>query len=403
MKTMTVFAFLMACALAAPVQSAELTRAAAAQLARDPARLAEFVAKLPKVELHRHLEGAIRPETFIAVATKHGITLPAMTVEGLTPLVMMTSNDHTLADFLAKFKVISQIWVSYDVMEEISAQCVRDCHAEGVRAVELRFAPNSMARLKSLDPRKVTEAVIRGVRAGEKETGVVVSLTIVIPRYLPPATGLEIEALTREFVARGAAEFKQVRFGKDAPLAFGQVNGIDLAADEARFPPEPFVPVFQKAEADGIHRTVHAGEALGPESVKVALDGCHAERIGHGVRVMSDVELTARIVKTGVPLEMCPTSNVQTGAVASFAEHPLKKFLDLGGHATLSTDDPGVCGTDMNTECRIAVEKLGCDPLDLENMMLNAADAIFLPPELKGALKSRIKDELAVLNAGLAR
>ena len=360
-----------------------LSRSIAERVQRDPALLDSVIHRMPKVDLHRHLEGAIRAETFLAVAAKYGIELPATTVETLRPLVSMTENDHTLSDFMTKFKTISKIWVSLPVVEEISAQCVRDAAAEGCIGVELRFAPTSIARLKTLDPAQVTEAVIRGVRAAEAETGTVVSLVVIVPRYEKLDVAAKIEALAADFGRRG------------------EVVGLDLAADESKFPPGPFAPIFQQAAKDGLHRTVHAGEALGPESVQVALDDLKAERIGHGVRVFSDPALVDRIVKSGIVLEMCPTSNVQTGAVGSLAEHPLKKFLDMGGRATVNTDDPGVCSTDLNREYRVAAAQLGLSIADLETLSQNAAEGMFLSPEKKTALLAKLRARLAELNASL--
>jgi adenosine deaminase len=290
------------------------------------------------------------------------------------------------------------------VMEEISKQCVLDAHGEGIVALELRFAPNSMARLKNLDPGKVIEAVVRGVQAGERETGVVVSLVVIIPRYLSPEIGMQIEALARDHVNTGAAASPKSTKTTKSPKrpSFGRVIGLDLAADEARFPAPPFAPCFQAAEKDGLRRTVHAGEALGPESVIAALDLCRAERIGHGVRSFADPALVERLVKNGTVLEMCPTSNVQTGAVASLAEHPLKRFLALGGKATINTDDPGVCATDLNREFLIAARDLGLSLADLETCVLNAADAIFLPPAVRGAVRAAIHRRMDALNRELS-
>lgn len=369
--------------LAAMAAPPALSRAAQERVQRDPALLESVIRRMPKVDLHRHLEGAIRAETFIAMAAKHGIELPATTVEALRPMVSMTANDHTLADFLAKFKVISKIWVSLEVVEEISAQCVREAHAEGCIAVELRFAPTSIARLKGLDPKQVTEAVIRGVRAAEKETGVAVGLVIVVPRYEKLEVADRIEALAAEFAKRG------------------EVQGFDLAANEAQFPPAPFGPVFRQAAKDGLRLTVHAGEALGPESVRVALDELQAERIGHGVRLFADPALVERVIRKGVVLEMCPTSNVQTGAVGSLGEHPLRKFLEMGGRATVNSDDPGVCSTDMVGEYLVAARQLGLSLSDLETISRFSAEAIFLPPGRKAILLRTLAARLSELNASL--
>ncbi|MDQ7821532.1 MAG: adenosine deaminase family protein [Candidatus Eremiobacteraeota bacterium] len=385
-------------AQAAPAaDTIELSGAAPREGEKGTSSLSDTIKKLPKIDLHRHLEGSLRPETIIRMAGKYGISLPATTADTLKPYVCITEKDKTLGDFLSKFSPISELFVNTDAIREISTECVRDAKNENIRAMELRFSPMSMARKGKLDLKKVMDAVIQGVRQGEKETGIMVSLTVIIPRHKGAETGKMLEDLAEEYLKSGSVAACEGE-PPQASGGYGRVNALDLACDEAQYPPDPYVPVFIESENDGLHRTIHAGEARGADSVRTAVEECHAERIGHGVRAFEDPALVQDLIKKGIVLEMCPTSNVQTGAVLSLESHPLKKFHDGGGKATINTDDPGVCDTDLNKEYEKALTRMGCTMEDLKSMILVAADAIFLPPPLKAALKESIKAELQALN-----
>jgi adenosine deaminase len=386
-----------------PQDCIELSQEKARAVEGNQALLEKTVKSLPKVDIHRHLEGAIKPETVLAIAEKYGIELPANTLEELKPHVCFNSNDKSLLDFLKKFTVLSKLFVNTDAIREISTQCVRDAKEENVRAMELRFSPVSMAKAGNLDFRNVVDAIIEGVREGERETGITVSLTTIIPRNKGPQLGKELEILTRDYVEKGRLNYNLENPDESVtlPSVFSQVTAIDLANDEANFPADPYAPVFQESKADGVHRTLHAGEARGAESVRTAIEHCNAERIGHGIRAFEDPALVEMIIKGGIPLEMCPTSNVQTGAVDSLANHPLKKFYDMGGKATINTDDPGVCDTDLNKEFMKAITGIGCSLRDVENMTVFAIDAMFLPAPIKAALRSSIIADINRVNRNL--
>ena len=269
-----------------PADKIELSQEQCDKVEKNPQLLKEVIDKLPGVDIHRHLEGAIKPKTALRIAEKYGIELPAKTEEGITPYFCVTDKDKTLLDFLGKFKTIAKLWVSTDAIKEISTQCVLDAKDENIKAMELRFAPTSMAVEKNIPLKDVMDAVIEGVKEGEKQTGITVGLTLIIPRHKGVELGNELEQLTERYVKDGKVKFEE-ETSKPAggqKKGFGYVTSIDLACDEANFPPDPYAPIFIESENDGIHRTLHAGEARGADSVRSALDKCHAERIGHGVR-----------------------------------------------------------------------------------------------------------------------
>jgi adenosine deaminase len=381
----------------------ELSRDTCEKVEKDPALLMNTIRQLPKVDLHRHLDGAIRPETILRIAQKYGIELPADTAEGLKPFVCVTDKDKDLADFLKKFDIIGKLWVNTDAVREISRQCVLDAKEENIKAMELRFSPEIIAYTANLGLREIMDAVIEGVREGEKETGIIVALTSVIPRHGGPENAMKLEELTNEYVKKGALTVdEQNPEEKDIfKKGFGRFTSIDLACNEAQFPADPYAPVFEKSKNDGISRTLHAGEARGAESVKTALDDCHAERIGHGYRAFEDPALLKRLIEEKKTFEMCPTSSIQTGAVKSLKSHPLKPLIDMGGRGTINTDDPGVCDTDLNKEYAKAITEMGCSLRDVENMIVYAVDAMFLPPPIKLILHRYIVDDLARINRKL--
>jgi adenosine deaminase len=386
-----------------PSDRIELSKDKNDKVGKDPALLMDTIRQLPKVDLHRHLDGAIKPETILRIAKAYGIELPADTAEGLKPFVSVTDRDKDLADFLKKFDIIGKLWVNTDAVKEISRQCVLDAKEENVKAMELRFSPEIIACTANLGLREIMDAVIEGVKEGEKETGIIVALTSVIPRHGGPENATMLEELTREYVKKGTLSIEQQNIGEKNILknGFGQFTSIDLACNEALFPADPYAPVFVKSERDGIDSTIHAGEARGADSVKTALDDCHAKRIGHGYRSFEDPEVLKRLIDNKVTLEMCPTSSIQTGAVKSLESHPLKTFYDMGGRSTINTDDPGVCDTDLNKEYAKAVTRMGCSLSDVENMIVYAVDAMFLPPPMKAILHGYIVDEIKRVNSSL--
>lgn len=359
----------------------------------DNSKLKELIRLMPKVDLHRHLEGAIRPETIINIAKKYNISLPSYDIEGLKPYVQVTEKDKSLLDFIKKFDVIGKVFVNIDAIREISEQCVADAKKENIKAMELRFSPLYMASLNGLDLHEVVDAVIDGVKRGEEKYGIKTGLVMICERQMGPDKAKLIEDLAEEYRDISLLPYQADSDKPSVPGLKKGILGIDLANDEFHFPPGPYAEVYREAEREHLHRTVHAGEALGSESVKTAVSDCIAERIGHGVRAKEDPELVKELAEKGITLEMCPTSNVQTQAVTDFSTHPLKEFFDIGLKVTINTDDPAVCDTDLNKEYEWAVTKMGCSIGDIIRMDLNAVNALFLPLHDKKQLRNEFEEE----------
>jgi len=324
----------------------------------------------PVVELHRHLEGNVRTETVLDLARRHRLPLPADTVEGLRPHVQVLEPTADLVGFLARFALLQRVMADLDAVRRIVRENVEDAAAEGIDHVELRFSPAFMGEVHGLDPRAVAEAVCDAAAEAREAVGTGVALIGIVSRqYGPDAGWREVEAA---IACRDRG-----------------VVALDLAGDEAGFPGELFVDHFRRARDAGLRVTVHAGEAAGPESVRQAIDGLGAERIGHGVRAVEDPALVDLLAERGIPLEVCPTSNVQTSTAPSYRAHPLPELLARGVAATLNTDDPSISAIDLPHEYRVARDEIGLGEEELATLQRNALAAAFLDDDERRALRER--------------
>jgi len=321
----------------------------------------------PLVELHRHLDGNVRLETVLDLGRRHGIDLPAWTTEELRPYVQVTERVPSLLAFIAKFGVLRKVVVDYDAVRRIVRENLEDAAREGIDYIELRFSPYFMGEEHGLDTMRVVEAACDALEEARGRVPVRAKLIGIISRHYGPETAwIETDAAIR-CRDRG-------------------VVALDLAGDEANFPGELFVDHFRKAREAGLRTIAHAGEAAGAASVRQAVLGLGAERIGHGIRCIEDPAVVDLLAERGIALEVCPTSNVHTSTVASYAVHPLPALLRRGLAVTLNTDDPSISGIDLAHEYRIAVDELGLSEADLRRMQENALAAAFLTADERTAL-----------------
>lgn len=320
----------------------------------------------PLVELHRHLDGNVRLDTVLELARQHGISLPTWNREELRPHVQVMSTEPDLLGFLAKFALLRRVFVDYDAVRRIARENLEDAVREGIDAIELRFSPYFMAEEHRLDPFGVTEAICDALEESA-DLPVKAKLIVILSRHYGPEIGeLELEAALR-YRHRGVVAF-------------------DLAGDEANFPGALFVDHFRRAREAGLHITVHAGEAAGAESVRQAVLELGAERIGHGVAAAGSRETLDLLAERGIAVECCPTSNLQTSTVADYRSHPLRRFLEHGLAASISTDDPSISGIDLEHEYRVAGHEIGLSPAQLRALQENALATAFLTPEERSSL-----------------
>lgn len=326
--------------------------------------------RLPILDLHRHLEGCVRLETMLELAAQHRLKLPGATVEELRPHVVIPGQLTGLMEFLNRLMWMIHVLADVNACRRIAREAVEDAAREGLDYVELRFSPGFMARPHGLDPTAVVEAVIDGVRAGERETGVMTRLIGIMSRtYGPEACREELEAL----LAHRAS-----------------IRALDLAGDEGRWPGELFADHFRRGRDAGWQITVHAGEAGGAHNVRYAIEQLGATRIGHGIRATEDPALLELIRERGIGLEVNLTSNLQTATVASLSTHPLAQFLGKGLRASINTDDPVISGIDLNYEFEVAAPAAGLSAALVRQAQENALATAFLSAGERAELLQRV-------------
>ena len=322
---------------------------------------------LPLCELHRHLDGAIRLETILELAEQHGIALPADNVEGLAPYVHVDESAPGLMAFLARFEHMTAVLVDADACRRVAYENVEDAKLEGIDYIELRYSPWFMAETHGMHPAEVMEACADGIRAGERDTGVRANIIGILSRTYGADICLQ--------------ELDAILAHRDHIVA------VDLAGDEAGFPPHLFKEHFRRVRDAGLHVTVHAGEADGPQSVWSAIKDLGAERIGHGFRSIEDPALVDYLAEQGIGLESCPTSNLHTRTVDSYTSHPIKQLADSGVKFCLNTDDPGISNIDIAHEYEVAAPAAGLTSQQVRQSQLDGLEMAFLSADEKSALR----------------
>lgn len=320
----------------------------------------EFLQAMPKIDLHRHLEGSLRLETLLTVVRDFGLDVPAANLEDLRPLVQVTNDPPGHELFLNKFQILRHFYRSPEIISRLAYEAVADAALDNVRYLELRFSPQALARVRRFDLAEVTDWVMTAVQQASRDYQIQVGLIITLVRHESVRQAYQVARIAYERAGRG-------------------IVGIDLAGDEVNFPPTPFTPIFKTARELGLGITIHAGEWAGAEGVRQAIEELYADRVGHGVRAIENSGVLRLLQERRIALEVCLTSNVQTGVVHSVSQHPLVDMLDLNLSATLNTDDPSVSNLTLTDEYDVAVRNLGLTYECLRLMLLNAARAAFLP------------------------
>ena len=354
--------------------------------------IAERVRRAPKVLLHDHLDGGLRPQTIIDLAPA-GHVLPAMEAEALRGWFEESANSGSLERYLETFDHTVAVMQTSDNIARVARECVQDLAADGVVYAEVRYAPEQHLE-GGLSLTDVVEAVRDGFADGAARAAAD-GQHIVVRQLL---TAMRHQARSREI-----AEL-MVAFRDDG------VVGFDIAGAEAGFPPTRHLDAFEYLQRENAHFTIHAGEAFGLPSIWQAIQWCGADRLGHGVRIIDDVTIAADgtatlgrlasyVRDTRIPLEMCPSSNLQTGAATSIAEHPIGVLKDLGFRVTINTDNRLMSGTSMSREMSLLVDAFGYSMADLRWFTINAMKSAFLPfDERLAIINEVIKPAYAVLD-----
>lgn len=337
--------------------------------------------KLPKVDLHVHLDGSVRPQTIADLAKDQGVELPISEGEDLLPYIQVSEECGSLTDYLSKFDFVVPFLQSEVALERVAYEIVQHSAEQNCRYVEVRFAPQ-LHRRKGLSVEDSIRSVVEGLRRGEEDYGVKAKVIAICMRNHSCEENLEVVEAAGKFIGKGIA-------------------AIDLAGDEAAYPPQLFREVFAASRAKGIPVTIHAGEAGGADNVYEAVTHLGAVRIGHGVRLKENPAILDMIRKRRVPLEMCPVSNIQTKAVSGWDAYPIREYFDSGVMVTINTDNPSVSGTNITKEYEMIAEKFGFSLEEIAALIMNGVEASFLEGEEKLALKREFHRQLKELGIDL--
>jgi adenosine deaminase len=344
-------------------------------LLRDDTEPLNKYFSLPKVELHRHLEGSLRLTTMLDIARLHGVTVPDSTFN-LSGLVQVQDQDPmTFTNFLDKFKTLRLFYKSPDVIHRVTREAVEDAAKDHVRYLELRFTPVALSRAEGFPLHDVMDWVTASANEAAKDYKIKVGLIASVNRHESPELAEQVAWLAADHIKDG-------------------ILGMDLAGNEAEFKSDSFYGIFKEAKQAGLHLTIHAGEWGPAVNVREAIENLGADRIGHGVRVMEDESIAALARDRGAVFEVCVTSNFQSGVVKSLGEHPLPRMLAAGLQVTINTDDPSVSRITLSHEYQDVCEELKV-PMDmLKKSILLAAQASFLKEDEKKQLVDSLKKEL---------
>ncbi|MBC9733643.1 adenosine deaminase [Nocardioides marmotae] len=354
----------------------------------------EQVRRAPKVLLHDHLDGGLRPQTIVELAAECGHELPVDGgAEELGRWFAESADSGSLERYLETFDHTVGVMQTASALTRVARECVEDLAADGVVYAEIRYAPEQHVE-GGLSLDEVVAAVEQGFEEGCAAAGDRIVVRQLLTAMRHQARSMEIAELAVAWRDRGVA-------------------GFDIAGAEAGYPPTRHLDAFEYLQRENSHFTIHAGEAFGLPSIWQAIQWCGADRLGHGVRIIDDItvaedgtielgRLAAYVRDKRIPLEMCPSSNLQTGAAASMAEHPIGLLKQLRFRVTINTDNRLMSGTSMTQEMALLAETFGYGLRDLEWFTLNAMKSAFLPFDQRLELiSSVIKPGYAALAGGV--
>ena len=333
-----------------------------------------FFEQLPKTDLHVHLDGSLRLSTIIELANEYKVELPSKNPAELSEAMNLGKNCGSLVEYLRAFDVTLRVLQHREALYRVAYELAEDAAKENVRYMEVRYAP-MLHTQKGLRLTTVVEAVLSGLRQAQENFGIESNLIICGIRNVSAASSLEMAELCVAYKGRG-------------------VVGFDLAGAEYDHPAKHHRQAFQLVRDNNINVTIHAGEAYGPESIAQAIHQCGAHRIGHGCRLRENGDLLHYVCDHRIPLECCPSSNVQTGAVPSLASHPLKLYLDLGLRVTINTDNRLVTDTTVSKELWLCHSEMVMPLADIKSVILSGFKSSFLPFHIKQSYLRHVAQDL---------
>ncbi|OQY24853.1 MAG: adenosine deaminase [Anaerolineaceae bacterium 4572_32.2] len=331
---------------------------------------------LPKVDLHRHLEGSLRLRTLAEIAQEHGIDLPSYDIKYLRRFATVTTDERLdFQNFLTKFAFLQRFYPTQAAVERVAYEAVADAVADNIKYLELRFNPAAPTREQDFSLDQVVTWVCGAVARAQCDCEISVNLILQIDR-------------------RGSLDMASRIV--DIALAHRDegIVGLDLAGYEVAYPARRFADIFHRAAQEGLGITIHAGEEGGSENVREAIELLGANRIGHGVRSIENSEVVQLLRERGVTLEVCPTSNLQTAVVSRFGAHPLPDLLALGLRVTINTDDPSISDTTLTDEYMVAMMAMGMTLKQIKHTIMVAVEDSFQPPDERQRLAEWFRKEM---------
>jgi adenosine deaminase len=340
----------------------------------------EFLQRLPKTDLHVHLDGSLRLHSILELAEQQGVRLPARDVDELRQVLHVGQICDSLVSYLSAFETTLSVLQTEDALYRAAYELAEDAAAENVRYMEVRYSPILHTR-KGLRLTAVVEAVIQALNQAQKDFGIDSGVILCGIRSISPASSLEMAQLAVAYKNHG-------------------VVGFDLAGAEFNYPAKAHKDAFQLILKNNINCTAHAGEAYGPESVAQAIHYLGAHRIGHGVRLREDGDLLNYVNNHRVPLEVCPSSNVQTGAVPAIDQHPIRFLYNFGVRVTVNTDNRLITDTTVSKELYLVHRHLGFNLDEIRQLIIWGFKSAFLPFHVKQRALRSVGEELRRLCDG---
>ena len=338
-------------------------------------RTRAFYRDLPKVDLHRHLEGSLRLSTIIEIARAKKFDLPHADRNKIQKLVQIQNGEpHTSANFLTKFATLRLYYRSPEIIRRITREAIEDAARDNIRYLELRFTPVALSKAEGYTKGEVMDWVIESAAEAAQDFNLPTRLIASVNRHECLSLAEEVVQAAVDRIDRG-------------------IVGLDLAGDEANYPGLEFAPLFREAQEAGLHLTIHAGEWGGAANVLDAIEKFGASRIGHGVRVMEDPDVIEIARERRITFEVCPTSNVQTGVTTAHRSHPLKEMIRQGLHVTINSDDPGISNIVLSDEFEIAGETLNISAEDLHRSNVQALKCAFLDKDISKIFTADLEQE----------
>ena len=332
---------------------------------------------LPKVELHRHLEGSLRLDTMVEIAKQHGITIPEDVLRLSTLVQIQEEDKFTFQNFLSKFNTLRLFYRSPDVIHRITREAIEDAARDNVKYMELRFTPVALSRAERFPLQDVIDWVMTSAQDAARKHNMIVRLIASVNRHESAELAEQVAWITAQYIEDG-------------------IVALDLAGNEAEFSSQPFYGIFKEARQAGLHVTIHAGEWGPALHIKEAIEDLGAERIGHGVRVLEDENITALARERRTAFEVCITSNYQSGVVEAIEDHPIMRMFENGINVTINTDDPSISRITLSHEYYNACDALQMPQHTLKERIVAAAQAGFLSDKEKEKLVLQLTKDLKI-------